>query len=475
MPKSKPLVWVIALLMVVQGALSFFVVQPRYLRDFVPKSTTTDGGNALSPELMFLQMFGFREFLAGILWVRADTFFETGDYDSILPIIRMTTWLDPHYIDVYATGMWHLGYNFTDEDGRSDRRYIPYALALGAEGANNNTETYEMFFETGWMWFHKVEDNFEKAVYWFDKANEREDMLPARRNLNANALQKAGDLDRAINWYADLLKKAEDSYKNSNEHSARTLRDTLEGNLDNLLVRLAARGQFASKRNDGSYERLPYDTKPPFDVKFSAQVTVEEPMVLRVQGTWGVQPVGTRIRFILRDADYPNAIPAGMQWDFADEVNLDPPSGLTWVQDGLFVKQQQFSRRIDLSRDPTMYPFAKKDYVVEFFYSPRNAPSHIQDKFGWNGEGMTDKRYLRTDVRPGERVMYCQMKLTRDQILREGEWLTKTPVIATPNYVQQKTSTAHQGDLIVVPGLRSEPKNQPPKQVPNLGTSSVGG
>ena len=29
-------------------------------------------------------------------------------------MIRIITWLDPHFIDVYETGAWHMDYNFTD-------------------------------------------------------------------------------------------------------------------------------------------------------------------------------------------------------------------------------------------------------------------------------------------------------------------------------------------------------------------------
>ncbi|MBI5708480.1 MAG: hypothetical protein HZC36_15965 [Armatimonadetes bacterium] len=469
MLSKKKLLGAIAVLMVLQGAFSNFVVMPRYIKDFLPK-TSSSGGSALSSELMFLQLFGFREFLAGILWVRGDTYFESGDYDAILPIIRMVTWLDPHYVDVYATGMWHLGYNFTDEESRSDRRYIPYALALGKEGAENNSDTYEMFFETGWMWFNKVDDDYENAVKWFNEANKREDMLNARRNLQAVALQRAGDLKGAIDWYGDLLKKAETLWKETADYAARTNRDTIEGNLDNLLVRLSTRGTLAQERNDGSYDKFPYDTKPPFDVGFSVQAVVEESRVVRVSGTWNVLPVGTRIRFVLRDADFPRAKEAGMEWDYSKEVILDPPKGLTWMQDGLFVKHQQFNRKIDMSRDPTMYPCVSKEYYLEFYYNPRSAAAHIQDKFGWNGEGMTDKNFLREDIRPGTRVVFARLKLTKDQLLRQGEWLDKTPVVATANYIPIKTQNTSTGELIVVPGLRADkPGGVIPRPGPETG------
>ena len=63
------------------------------------------------------------------------------------------------------------------------------------------------------------------------------------------------------------------------------------------------------------------------------------------------------------------------------------------MQDQLFVRNQRSERKVDMSRDPTMYPFTSPDYTVEFYYNPRSAPPHILDKFGWNGDGMTATIY----------------------------------------------------------------------------------
>ena len=93
----------------------------------------------LSNEFILGPMLGLQQAVAGALWVRADEFFHEGDYDAILPIVRMVTWLDPHHLDVYITGAWHLAYNFTDSAERSDRRYIPAAQKLLEEGDANNS------------------------------------------------------------------------------------------------------------------------------------------------------------------------------------------------------------------------------------------------------------------------------------------------------------------------------------------------
>lgn len=445
------LIGALVLLLVMQGALHRFVVFPQWTKNYGRKDVGIAQG--LSPDQMLAALAGFREMVAGIMWVRADSFFETGNYDAILPIIWIVTRLDPKQVDVYATGMWHIGYNFSDEDQRGDRRYIPYALALGREGAKNNPETYELFFETGWMWYHRIDDDYGNAVKWFREAWERKDIdnLPARKNLLAMALQRDGKVDEALQTYYDLFDAAkEKTEKDPNDFSSRQNRETIEKNIDTMLVRMVQRGYIGQQK--GIKGAVPYDTEPPFDVGFSARLTVEDVRVVRFEGSWNVLPVGTRVRTILRDAEYPNSAPGGLVWDSAGEVSVDPPRDQTFMYDTLFVRNRRFNRRIDMSKDPTMYPFSKDKYVVEFYYNPRSAPPHIQDKFGWNGEGMTDEKFLNTEVREGQRVVFATLELTRDQIMREGRWRDEVPVVQTSNF-RAPTRESLQGDVIKVPGM----------------------
>jgi len=109
-----------------------------------------------------------------------------------------------------------------------------------------------------------------------------------------------------------------------------------------------------------------------------------------------------------------------------------------------------------MSKDPTMYPFTKDKYILEFYYNPRSGPPHIQDKFGWSGDGMTDKNFLDTQVRKGQRVIFATLTLTKDQILRYGEWVDKIPVVKTKNYVETAPQSVSSDDVILkIPSLRS--------------------
>ncbi len=449
--KNRPaLLAALAGAFIFQGVWNNVTLKPFWNKNYAPASTGIAEG--LSPDQLLFTLAGFREMIAGILWVRADSFFETGNYDAILPLIRLVTWLDPHQIDVYSTGMWHIGYNFTDEQQRADRRYTPSALALGKEGARNNPNTYEMYFETGWMWYHKVDDDYSQAVKWFEKAGELPDIQPARRNILGMAYQRNGQIDKAIEYYGKLYHEAQEAYDKApieGKYEFFALKETRENNYDNTIMRSIARGYQGNKA--GMKAPIAYDTEPPFDVGFSARVTIPESRQIRFEGSWGVRPVGTRVRVVLKDADYPMSAPGGMIWDQGDSVNLDPPKDVTYMQDQLFVKNRRFDRTCDMAKDPTMYPFAKDKYVIEFYYNARSAPPHIQDKFGWNGEGLTDKNFLNTEIRKGARVVFARMELTKDMILRRNEWADELPVIQTKNFAP---STGRSGETIIeVPSL----------------------
>jgi len=448
---NRSRLWIAALILYVgQAFLHVSYIYPKWEKDYSLKFTGIGAG--LSPAQIALQLFGFREFLAGMLWVRADTFFDQGNYDAILPLVRLCTLLDPHDIDVYVTGMWHIAYNFTDQDQRSDRRYVPIAVALGEEGAKNNPNTYEVYFENGWLWYNKIDDDYDQAVKWFQIADSKQDILPARKNLLTFALLRDGQIEKALDTYYDLYDAAEQQeQKYPGLFQAHQNRDTIENNLDNLLVRMTQRGWFA--RKEGIYDKGDYDTKPPFDVGFAMRAVCVSDRVLEIDGSWNVLPVGTRIRVDLRDADYPGAKPAELNWDSSDTVSFNIPHDRTFMQDQLFVRDRRFHLKVDMTKDTTMYPFTAQNYVLEFYYDPRSAPAHIQDRFGYDGEGMTDAHYLRTDVRPGQRVMYCSFPITRDQILHLGEWHDKPYVIKTPGFKESTTGT-EPDQQILVPTLR---------------------
>lgn len=417
--KKKLLGGVIAGLFLVQGAVNQFAMFPTWEKEYSTHQVGVAEG--LSVDQMVASLAGLREMVAGILWIQADEYFDTGQFDAVLPIIRLVTWLDPRQIEVYATGSWHIGYNFTDEQNRSDRRYVPIALKLLDDGVKHNTHTYRLFHEYGWIYYHKVEDRYDKAAGLFEVASTKPDVIPALKSMVAHAYLRDGRPVDAVSIFWDLQQKFQKEFDATKTRAMpdgnpeiRIRKDVAEFNLNNLLVRMTARGELAKARSD--YDTMPYETKPPVDLGFSFKVEVVQPRVIRVVGNWGIPTTGGRIRCTLREADY--VIP----WQPAPEIDFDKDKDRTYMQDSLYTQNGFFDRRIDMSRNPTMYPFKGDKYVIEFYFSPRNAPNHIQDKIGWGGEGMTDGRYMNFTKQKGAQVLFATAELSRDMLLRRGEF-----------------------------------------------------
>ncbi len=398
MRRARGKLWVIlALLFVVQAGLQWRIL-PLWSKNYAPKQAAPVG---LSPEQLLVAFAGFREFLAGMLWVRADGFFHSGNYDAILPMLRLVTWLDPHNIDVYTTGAWHMGYNFTDEAQRSDRRYIPLALKFLDEGIENNPNVWDLYFEMGWMYFHKIQDPVS-AVPWLKKANEFPDMIPARRHTLAHALFKAGRFDESIDVWSQLLVDA--SKTRHQDWESHTLYDVRLRNLEDSILDVVRR-----------YGPEP-ETQPPLDMQFDATVKVVRPKVILVEGRLAIPTIGARVTVILRDRGKTiNYSPKALK-TFTFEVDKD----FTHMQDSIAVREMKFRREIDMSKDPKMYPFKAPEYEVEFIFDPRYASPQIQDRIGTDGVGMTDSRYLDPSD-PSARMLRKVVTLTREEILMIGK------------------------------------------------------
>ena len=438
--RTSVLLLLVAVLLIGQGALSR-VMFPTWQKKYSAHNMGVAPG--LSIDQLLASVAGLREMVAGILWVQSDEFFHTGQFDAILPVIRLVTWLNPRQIEVYSTGAWHIGYNFTDEQNRSDRRYIPLALRLLDDGVTNNPDTYELFHNMGWMYYNKIDDDYPKAVKWFEQSVTKPDVLPALKSILANSYQRTGEVDKALDWYWKLQQEDQARYDKTKDIQDWNMKDVQEKNLDNTIVRMASRGVFGKR--EGVYDKFPYDTRNPIDLKFSVKIAVLESKLIRVSGTWGIPTTGARVRMVIRDADY------DLKWDPAPALDFERDKKRTYMQDPLYTQDGRFDRKIDMSRNPTMYPFKAEKYFVEFYFNPRSAPPHIQDKLGWSGEGMTDKRYLNTTERPGTRILFARFEMTRDQFLHRGNG---SFVVTSPGY--KEIETKQDTDVIIRKSLRTQ-------------------
>jgi len=110
----------------------------------------------------------FRTVAANLLWMKAEVYHHEfirhgGDWNEnkdILPLIKLITDLDPHFVEAYLTGAWMLA---TGLDRKRD------ALAYLQEGILNNPKSYELYEEVGTLYARQLEEP-RKGLPFLEKA-----------------------------------------------------------------------------------------------------------------------------------------------------------------------------------------------------------------------------------------------------------------------------------------------------------------
>lgn len=449
----------VVLLLMVQAFMQVKIDPQRH--HFEPGEANVSGAvKGLPIEFALGAAVGFREAVAGLLWVRTDEFFDDGDYEAITPMVRIVTWLDPHQIDVYETGAWHMDYNFTDSDQRSDRRYVPLSVALLDEGIANNPTVTNLYSDLGFTHYYRKIEDFGKAAETFNAGKAEIDRImtdaaahpddPNKQALAAaassdvvgvahglaHAYEGLGDIPDAITaWKYAIAMHQQNLQKHygSSEYGEQASLDVAQKNEKEMEMRTIWRKDPA---ND------------PVDFHFDAQFIRKSPKVFLVRGT--LQAIGAnhfvletgkhdpyapyngcRVEVRLQDADYKTPSLGSFS---LGTLNLN--NNLTILQDAISVRNGAFQKPIDMSQDKDMYTFKADKYTLTFWFNPSNGndtPEPVQDRIGWLGQGLSDSQkyvddsgVLPGDIQdkvPGLRYLKKTITLTRDDLLGQG---TKT-------------------------------------------------
>ena len=413
-------------------------------------------GKVLPLELALGGLVGFREAIAGLLWVRTDEFFHSGDYDAITPMIRIITWLDPHFIDVYETGAWHMDYNFTDFQQRSDRRYIPLSISLMEEGIKNNDNVPELYADLAFTHYFRKIGDYVNAQQWYVKGqrtaeeerNETEDKtdgddqdrakaaaqsVTTLSHMLAHTYEAEGLIPQAIKQWQYCVTM----HQHDIDHHAGETYPEQSG------LHSAQKGLYEAQMRVKWRAR---DTKVPVDFQFRPQLVRVAPRVFVLKGTMNaigsqgfkletgetqwVPADGCRVEIRINDQGY--TLPVIPSFSLSS-LNLDP--NRTIMQDSASVTHGQIGggagRKIDMSQDKDMYSFTAPKYTVTLWFNPcdpNDCPINVQDRIGWLGEGMTDSDPSVIDTSglipgdvsapiPGLKILKKTFTLTRDDIL----------------------------------------------------------
>lgn len=167
---------------------------------------------------MFL---GFRQLAANFVWLQVDKYWHEGQVHRMLPLMRTCVTLDPHFIDAYLVGAWHMAYNITasmDDTPERDKELHPkYKRRLGPkeewyyiaidylrDGIRKNPRDYRLYFDLGFEIYElKLNDHANAVRYLREARRYRHERWVPR--MLFRSLTKNGQYEEAIEGWNEYL------------------------------------------------------------------------------------------------------------------------------------------------------------------------------------------------------------------------------------------------------------------------------
>jgi len=186
---------------------------------------------------------GFRSIAVDLLWMKSDSYWHEGKSHRMVPIAKVISLLEPHFVDCWVLTGWHLAYNMSVEADSVDqaRQLIRDGIAFLIEGAKWNPERHEIPREIGWTYFDKLNEyegkgdaqgwpsshleDWRAAEWLIDSIRKLEAEMRAGtldvaienpptylERLIAHGYERMPDIDKALEWYHISLDKYGDDH-----------------------------------------------------------------------------------------------------------------------------------------------------------------------------------------------------------------------------------------------------------------------
>jgi hypothetical protein len=245
--RSKLAIVLVVLILMVTGA----PVQQYILRQREAAQLRA-GLEGLAPDEVFttLCLAGFRGVAVDYLWVKVLNLQLQSKWHEVRALTELIARLQPNFPTVWVYNAWNLAYNISVEwaPPEDQWKWVKDGLAYLDEGLQRNPNSVQLFFEKGWIFWHKVnlgpsegprdffrtrflEDKnlnpggrtaYEEAAYWFRLAQiiartddpERQHPFISKGQVEAmyyralwaqaKELLEAGDLPRAKKLFEEV-------------------------------------------------------------------------------------------------------------------------------------------------------------------------------------------------------------------------------------------------------------------------------
>ena len=184
--KNDPRIWQLARSAELAGARAEFLKlararQLRFAQD-IQYAEAQESGVGL-----FNLFFGFRKVAANFIWIQVDRYWHQGENYRMIALMKTCTTLDPHFVEAYLIGAWHLSYNVTAKmmdtpwpqrkwDARygacvgEKERYYHVAINFLKDGIRNNPRNYKLYFDLGFSIYKQKLKDYPNAVKYLSEA-----------------------------------------------------------------------------------------------------------------------------------------------------------------------------------------------------------------------------------------------------------------------------------------------------------------
>ena len=145
-------------------------------------------------------MLGFRNIVADLLWLKVDEYWHKGLLNRMLPMMYTVVRLDPHFLDAYAIGAWHLAYNAyaAVDDPEEKQVFVTRAIAFLQDGIERNPTRFKLYFELGYGIYYLKTKEYEKAVVEIERAVRCDDHEPVHERMLLHAYERSGRYEDSL-------------------------------------------------------------------------------------------------------------------------------------------------------------------------------------------------------------------------------------------------------------------------------------
>ena len=169
-----------------------------------------------SPKMLKRLSLGYDGLMADVYWTRAVQYFgnrhgqHARSYQSLYPLLEITTTLDPKLLVAYQFGANFLAPAPPNGAGMPEK-----AVQLVEYGIQQNPDAWKLYYEMGSIYYMEMKD-YKKASEAFERGSQRPGAHPFLKVLAANMAEHAGDSQMARALWMTTYQSTEDKHIRGN-------------------------------------------------------------------------------------------------------------------------------------------------------------------------------------------------------------------------------------------------------------------